>query len=304
MARLDVLVAAMDEFFRVEACGPDPTFSLRIPELYEPLGVDWPRRFEPGFVRLFNGLMLRGDDDVQTVFCSVLPSPEVLDAFLARGREGDLLVLHHPADIECGDPLGDLGRGYVPIGPEHLDRLAARRRSVYVCHAPLDLHPEVGTTAAMVKAIGGRVEDAFWPYAGGYAGVICAVDPIGTHDLMALARYVFDVTFVDFAGRLRNQVTRVAVVAGAGYRVEAMREAEAKGAQVYLSGEILNRIDDDRGRRNFREVQDFARGTSMSLVGVSHAASEFLVMKTQLTPWLRAAADVETELIPPSRWWR
>ncbi|MDR7417343.1 MAG: Nif3-like dinuclear metal center hexameric protein [Armatimonadota bacterium] len=304
MTRLDTLVAAMDEFFRIEACGPDPTFSRRIPELYEPLGVDWQRRFEPGFVRLFNGLMIRGADEVQTVFCSVFPAPEVLGAFLERGRAGDLLVLHHPADIECGDPLGDLGRGFVPIGPEHLDRLVAQRQSVYACHAPLDLHPEVGTTAAMVKAIGGRVEDVFWPYGGGHAGAICGVDPISTRDLMALARYVFGITFVDVAGRLHNHVTRVAVVAGAGYQVEAMREAEAKGAQVYLSGEILNRIDDDRGRRNFREVQDFARGTSMSLVGVSHAASEFLALKTLMAPWLRAVAEVETDLIPMSRWWR
>jgi putative NIF3 family GTP cyclohydrolase 1 type 2 len=304
MTRLDTLVAAMDEFFRVEACGPDPTFSRRFPELYGSPGVDWREGLEPGFTRLFNGLMVRGAGDVQTVYCSVVPAPEALDAFLARGREGDLLFLHHPVDVECGDPLGDAGRGFLPIASEHLDRLRARRLSVYVCHAPLDIHPEVGTTAAMVKAIGGRSEGTFWPLAGGHAGIVSAVDPISTHDLMALARYVFGITFVDFAGRMHNQVTRVAVLAGAGCSVEAMREAEDRGAQVYLSGEILDRVDDDRGRRRFRDVQEYVRGTSLSLVGVSHAASEFLVMKTQLASWLRAAAGVEADVIPLSRWWR
>jgi putative NIF3 family GTP cyclohydrolase 1 type 2 len=301
---LDTLVAAMDEFFRVEVCGPDPTFSRRIPELYEPLEVGWRQRFEPGFVRLFNGLMVRGAEEVPTVSCAVLPTPEVLEAFLDRSREGDLLFLHHPVDVECGDPLGDAGRGLLPIAPEYLDRLRARRLSVYVCHAPLDIHPEVGTTAAIVRAIGGRVEGTFRPFAGGHAGAISAVEPISTQDLMALARYLFGITFVDFAGRMHNQVTRVAVIAGAGCKVDSMREAEGRGAQVYLSGEILDRIDDDHGRQHFREVQEYARGTSLSLVGVSHAASEFLVMKTQMVPWLRAAAGVEAEVIPLSRWWR
>jgi putative NIF3 family GTP cyclohydrolase 1 type 2 len=228
----------------------------------------------------------------------------VLEVFLDRAHEGDLLFLHHPVDIECGDPLGDPGRGFIPISRAHLDRLTGARLSVYACHAPLDVHTEVGTTAAMVKAIGGRVEDAFWPFGNGHAGTICAVDAISTQDLMALARYVFGITFVDFAGRMHNQITRVAVVAGAGYNVEQMQTAEAKGAQAYLTGEILDRIDNDHGRRLFKEVQDYARATGLSLIGVSHAASEFLVMKTHVAPWLRATFSVDAEVIPLGRWWR
>jgi putative NIF3 family GTP cyclohydrolase 1 type 2 len=121
---------------------------------------------------------------------------------------------------------------------------------------------------------------------------------------MALARYVFGITFVDFAGRMHNQITRVAVVAGAGYNVEQMQTAEAKGAQAYLTGEILDRIDNDHGRRLFKEVQDYARATGLSLIGVSHAASEFLVMKTHVAPWLRATFSVDAEVIPLGRWWR
>lgn len=304
MERLAALTARMDEFFGIEACGPDPSSSLRIPQLYDPLGLDWQYVFAPGFVRLFNGLMLEGAEDVGTVFCSVLPAPEVLETFLDRAQEGDLLFLHHPADIECGDPLGDLGRGFIPISLPHIDRLRARKLSLYVCHAPLDLHAEVGTTSAMVKAVGGHVEEGFRPCGGGYAGAICAVDPISTQDLMALVRYVFGIAFVDFAGRLHRQVTRMAVTAGAGCDVALMRQAEASGAQAYLTGEIFDRADDERAYRVFKDTQDYARTTGMSMLGVSHAASEFLVMKTQLVPWLRASFRVGAEVIPLRRWWR
>jgi putative NIF3 family GTP cyclohydrolase 1 type 2 len=168
----------------------------------------------------------------------------------------------------------------------------------------MDVHEEIGTTSAMVRAIGGNVEEGFRPFGGGYAGAICAVDPISTQDLMALLRYLFGVTFVDFAGRLRSQITRMAVTAGAGCDVDMMQQAEARGAQAYLTGEILDRGDDPRAYRAFKETQDYARTTGMSLLGVSHAASEFLVMKTQLVPWLRASFSVGAELIPLRRWWR
>jgi putative NIF3 family GTP cyclohydrolase 1 type 2 len=304
MEQLSALVAGMDEFFKLDACGPDPAFSRYLPRAYEQNGVAWQDFMEADFQRRFNGLMLKGGDTVGTVFCSAFPTPEVLDIFAARAGAGDMLFLHHPLDLESGDPLGDMGRGFLPIPPAQLTRMRDAHLSVYTCHAPLDIHQKVGTTAAMVKAVAGRVEGTFWPYAGGFAGAVCAIDPLGTQDLVALARYVFGVDYVDFAGRMRQQITRLAVVAGAGYKVDEMRDAEAKGAQAYLTGEILDRIDNDHGRRLFADVQGFARATEMSLLGVSHAASEYLVMKTQMVPWLKATFAVKAEPIPMSRWWR
>ncbi|OFX27176.1 MAG: hypothetical protein A2Z07_01985 [Armatimonadetes bacterium RBG_16_67_12] len=304
MEPLSAIAVRLDAFFRIEEFGPDPSFSRYIPQVYEAAGVDWQGIFEPEFVRRFNGLMLKGGESVGTVFCSVFPAPEVLDAFIERAAPGDMLFLHHPLDIECGDPLGPLGRGFLPIAPEHLDTMRAKGLSFYACHAPMDTHPEVGTAAAIARAIGARIEEGFWPDGDGHAGLICAIEPMTTHDLIALAKHLFDVTFVDFAGRMRNQISKVAIVAGAGYKVAEMRGVEAKGAQAYLTGEILDRIDNDDGRRLFREVEDFARGTTMSLIGVSHAASEYLVMKTQMIRWLKETFAVDVELIPLNRWWR
>ena len=83
-----------------------------------------------------------------------------------------------------------------------------------------------------------------------------------------------------------------------------MREAESKGAQAYVTGEIHDRIVDDDGRRLLAETRAFASQTPMALIGVSHAASEHLVMETQMPEWFTSRFQVQVVPIPPSTWWR
>jgi putative NIF3 family GTP cyclohydrolase 1 type 2 len=249
MTPLRDLVASLDTFFGIAAVGPDPGFSRFIPRAYGATGYNWRAVFERRFTELFNGLMLRGADEVQTVFCSAFPAAEVLDEFIETGRPGDLLFLHHPLYIESGDPRGEPGRGFLPIDPRHIDAIREKRLSFYSCHAPLDAHPDVGTTAAMVDALGGRPEDAFWPYGSGHAGVICSIAPVARHELITQLLEIFGLPYADVDGGHPASIRRVAVVAGAGYKVEHMREAEGKGAQAYITGEIHTRIiGDDYGR--------------------------------------------------------
>lgn len=40
------------------------------------------------------------------------------------------------------------------------------------------------------------------------------------------------------------------------------------------------------------------------LIGVSHAASEHLVMETQMPEWLTARFKIEVVPLAPSTWWR
>jgi putative NIF3 family GTP cyclohydrolase 1 type 2 len=294
----------LDVAYRIAELEPDPSFSRWVPAIYNEAGVDWRDRFEPAFCERFNGLMVRGGEAVHTVFCSVFPTAHVLDVFLGEASSGDLLFLHHPLDIECGDPQGPPGRGFLPISPAHLDVIRDRALSVYTCHAPMDVHPQLGTTAAIVAAFGGLPDGGFWPYGGGHAGAVCVIEPTATRDLMHRAQTLFEIPYVDFAGRLHQRARRMAIVAGAGYNVDAMRDAETQGAQVYLSGEIFDRIDNEYGRRLFQEVREFATRTTMSLIGVSHASSEYLVMRTRMAPWFAEQCDVPARLVPLPRWWR
>lgn len=304
MAPLAEIERALDAFFGVTRAGVDPGFSRFIPATYDAVAFDWRAAFEPGFTSLFNGLMLRGADEVRTVFCSVLPSADVLDEVVETGRPGDLFFTHHPLDIESGDPRGEPGRGFLPIDRKHLDAFRENGLSFYACHAPLDAHPEVGTTAAIVDALGGRRTGGFWPYGEGFAGITCTIEPVARYELITRLLEIFDLPYVDVDGGHPASIRRLAVVAGAGYKVEVMREVEAGGAQAYVTGEIHDRINDDYGRRLLAETKAFAAGTQMALIGVSHAASEHLVMETQIPALFTSRFDVQVVPVAPSVWWR
>ena len=301
---LDELVGGMDSFFSVRDLAKDPSFGHVLPRTYEAAGVDWRTLFEPDFATRFNGLMVRGAPGVSAIFCAAFPSEDVLTDFCRQGREGDLLFLHHPLDMLCGDPRGEWGRGFVPIHAGLLDAVKGRGLSLYVCHAPLDTHPRISTSRAMADALGGSVAATFFPYGLGDAGLVCDVAPLGTKALVERARDIFEVPYADVAGATHASLARLAVVGGCGDDFEAIERAASLGARAYVTGEFRARVDTEFGRKRFAEMEAYAAKSSMSLVGVSHAASEFLVLRTQVAPWIREEFGLEAHLLPPTRWWR
>lgn len=208
-------------------------------------------------------------------------------------------------DIRNGSPEHDTwAEGFVPIATAHLQAITARQLSMYACHAPMDISVKVGTAAAIVEALDGTLVDHFWPYGDGYAGHIADVAPTTSDMLVDQVRGLFGVDIVEVEGTLREDVTRIAVVGGIGDHVDEMAAAEKLGAQVYLTGELHVRIEGDYGRRKFAEVESFAAATRMTLVGVSHAASEHLVMETQLARWFAETFDITLRPIRETDWWR
>ena len=79
-----------------------------------------------------------------------------------------------------------------------------------------------------------------------------------------------------------------------------MRDAEARGAHAWLTGELHVRIEGEYGRTNYAEAK--ALDTGMSLHGASHAATEHLVMRTQRARWFEGRASYDT--IDEPEWWR
>jgi putative NIF3 family GTP cyclohydrolase 1 type 2 len=305
VASLTEVERALDAFFGVSGAGADPGFSRFIPATYDPIAFDWRAAFEPGFTSVFNGIMLRGAEQVSTVFCSVFPAAEVLDTFIAAARPGDLFFTHHPLDIESGDPRGRPGRGFLPIERSRIEAMRARGLSFYSCHAPLDIHPKVGTTAAMVEALGGRPVGRFWPFGTGHAGVICTVEPLIRDELITRLLTVFNLPYADVDGAHPAVIGRIAVVAGAGYKAGPMREAAAGGR----AGVRLGRDPQPPRPRRLRPQashgdHSLRRRDRQALIGVSHAASEHLVMRTQTPSWFTSRFGVGVVSIPPSVWWR
>ncbi|SCL69841.1 Nif3-like dinuclear metal center hexameric protein [Micromonospora chersina] len=302
---LDRIVAALDELFGLDASAPDTAMSRHLPRVYDEVGTDWRAIVEPHFAQRFNGLMRRGHPTVRTVYGACFPSAEVIDAWLAVAERGDLLVTHHPIDVRNGSPEDDTwAEGFVPIDATQLKAITERGLSMYACHAPMDTSLRVGTAAAIVEALSGTVVNQFWPYGDGHAGLVADIPAISSSALVRRAREIFAVDSVEVEGAVHDAVTRVAVVGGIGDHVDQMALAERMGAQAYLTGELHVRIEGDYGRRKFAAVQAFAATTGMTLIGVSHAASEHLVIETQLARWFAENHRITLRPIREPHWWR
>jgi putative NIF3 family GTP cyclohydrolase 1 type 2 len=274
-----------------------------LPQAYRRIGYDYTRSFEADFCERFNGLMLRSGDVVEKVYCACFPTPEVLENLLAASSGDALLFLHHPVDMEV------LGRGFLPISPDVLERLKARGVSVYACHAPMDCHEEIGTAASIVQAFDLQVEKRFLPYGNGFAGRIGSIAPIGLDELIEKGRRIFGVDRVEVGGAKPKVITRISVVPGGGNDPELMAEAEGAGVQAYIGGTwTMMTTPLDEGVRAWAESNRaaclaYAEKTRMALLGFSHAATEFLVMKTQMADYFQQKG-LPVECLEQSDWWR
>jgi putative NIF3 family GTP cyclohydrolase 1 type 2 len=304
MRSLVSVVDALDSLFGIRSSSPDPAFSRFVPMAYDPAGTDWQARFEPDFCRRFNGLMLRSVFDVKRVFLLVFPAQDVLERVLAQSGPGDLVFTHHPLDMRCGDPRGAWGLGFLPIPVAQLEALKEREVSFYSCHAPMDTNRQIGTTAALVEAMGGRYVGGFYPYGSGFAGAVCDIDPLSSCELAEKYRNLLGTPYLHEEGPRRQRVERVAIIPGCGDHVPSIKAAAEMGAQAYLTGEVHCHIDNDYGRARMAEMRAYIAETPMTLLGGSHAASEFLVMRTQMAPWFERELGLETVLVPQSPWWR
>ncbi|WP_412103600.1 Nif3-like dinuclear metal center hexameric protein [Rossellomorea aquimaris] len=303
MERLIDIVQRLNQTFEIKSYGKDPAFSRFIPQVYDGK-MDWKAKFEPAFSELFNGLMIKGKSEVKSVFLAVFPTEDVLETFIQEGEPGDLLFMHHPLLMECGDPKGNWGRGFVPIKESLIDRIREKGLSIYTCHVPLDYHRTLGTSQAIAEAMNVNITDRFiHDEKHGDIGIIGEVTETNTDELIHRMEEIFDLPYVDFEGRKRK-IRKVAVVAGCGDKTAWMKEAEGKGVDAYISGEIHCHIDNEYGRKRYEEVIRYAGDTKMSLIGVSHSASEYLVHKTLMKSWFEREFEFSRiRLIPQEKWW-
>lgn len=303
--KLDAIIDALDLFFDLEGLERDPGFSQFLPTTYEEIGYGWRENFEPSFVRSFNGLMLRGGPDVSQVFMAAFPTEEVLREFIRRAAPGDLFFTHHPIDMRCGDPQGEWApAAWVAIKPETIEALRQRELSFYSMHTPLDYHPRVSTSNAMANALRVEVEGSFARFGNGDVGLYGKVLPQSYDALVEKLKGIFKVPYLDVEGPKHAKIERIAVIAGCGDVVELMQVAEAQGVQAYISGEIHCHINTEYGRMRYQQMMDYVKVTSMSLIGVSHAASEFLIMENEMSEWFKHRFSLPSHCIAESRWWR
>lgn len=308
---LSTLSSRLDSFFGVPSFGPDPSMSRFVPQAYARPGSGGLEGFETAFRSLFNGLMVRGSPTVHRAFAAAFPSVDVVQTFLSEAETGDLLFVHHAVDLRNGTPEGTPDGTWVdpemaarPLAPQQREALRERGLSVYACHAPLDIHPEVSTSVAMVERLGGTTEARFFPYGPGTAGIVCRIPQLDWSEFLRRVAEQFHVPFLEKKGGSPPSVERIAVVGGCGDRVEEMVRAQGLGVDAYLTGELHLRWEGERGRSNFRDVERLARSSRMALVGCSHAASEHAVMETGVPGLFQREFGLKVRPIPEPVWWR
>ena len=301
--KLEAIVSELDTYFNIADWPPDPAMKDWVPKTCARAGYDYQKVFEPVFCEKFNGLMLHAGNEVKHVFCSSFATPDVLTTIFDSGTSDALFFLHHPVDMEA------CGRGFLPIPAAVIAELRKRRISVYGCHAPLDCHDEIGTNAAIIEALGVNVEKSFLEYGMGMAGRIGTIESDGTDSLLERIMEIFDVRRLELGGCLNTEVKRIAIVAGAGDELEHLEDARKGLCDMYLTGEWYPRYtpEDDAGKaqvaRLKEEIYDYSRNTRMILVGASHAATEFLVMKTQIKKYFESKG-LPVTAVPQEDWWR
>ena len=306
---LEELVGEFDTEFRIHET-MDPAMSRFVPMVYDPIGYDWQAEFEPNFVKSFNGLMLKaeGNPTINKVWLLSFLNDYMIEEVLTKASKGGMIFSHHPVQMECGDPREgkEWARGFLPINPEILNKLKERRISVYTCHAPLDAGSVsgLGTNESLIKRIGGRQIDQYMEYAHGYAARICEVPPQTVSELMQKLN-IPNLDHIDIKGNqnLTREVTKVAIIPGGGGSVRDIKPAEEFGTEVVITGQATCRIAGERGEREDNALQDFYPTTNMTLLGFSHAGSEYPVME-DIAVWIKERFNIDAEAIPEENWWR
>ncbi len=156
---------------------------------------------------------------------------------------------------------------------------------------------------AIATQLNARLLERFIYEEGKSIGLICEIESTSTSSLIKNLESLFEIPYVDFEGKQHEQINKIAIVAGCGDKVAFMEEAESKGVQAYITGEVHCHIDNDYGRMKYQKMMEYVPNSSMSLIGVSHSASEYLVMKTQIKDWFSANMDVNVRLLPQHKWW-
>ena len=170
-----------------------------------------------------NGLQLEATTEVTRVACAVDASEVAIDEACRAGA--DLLLVHH----------GLLWGGNRPVVGPHarkIKRCFQAGLSVYSAHLPLDVHPEHGNNAGIVRALGLSADGTF----GRFQGIDIGISAACEWSLQELLKRVqSSVGECRLAGRGPDRVRRLGVLSGSGgsYAVAAARA----GLDALLTGE-------------------------------------------------------------------
>jgi dinuclear metal center YbgI/SA1388 family protein len=221
----------------------------------------------PDYPAALNGLQVEGTRPVRRVACAV----DAAEATIRRAIDGgaDLLVVHHGLFWDGNQPV--TGRRY-----RRLKALLDSGMALYSAHLPLDVHPQLGNNARLLRALGIEPIGRF----GEYRGM-----PMGWWGETDLRREALCARLDELLGvRVKlvpggpERVNRVGVVTGgAGSMIP---EAVRAGLDAFVTGEGAH--------HNFFDAEE----GSINLYLGGHYATETFGVRA-VGEWLAAEHGLE-----------
>jgi putative NIF3 family GTP cyclohydrolase 1 type 2 len=269
-------VAALDAYFRVPEVQTDdwaPIFEILYPEPY------WRDYAEPSYEGRWNGLMVRGSDEVVRAASCVFPSDEIV----AGLEPSTFLFAEHAID----DAEGDV---FTPLARETFELMRERRISFYNAHAPLDQHPEVSPSRLIAAALGIEDFEEYFPIAPeipGGAAVIGEADLSVDQVAEWLQTLLGPEIPVIVAARVRDRAGRVAVVAGGGAQREILEESLVRGCETYVTGNALSPCPIPEVQVSIAAFRALASEAGVSVVDGTHYGTE-KPPQLAMAAWFRA----------------
>jgi putative NIF3 family GTP cyclohydrolase 1 type 2 len=279
------LVAELDAYIRIpEVQGDDwsKAFEQVYPEPY------WREYVVPGWEGHWNGLSVRGAEEVERAATCVFPSDRIVESL----EPATFLFSEHPLDF-ADEP------GFLPLSIEAYEAMRENGISFYNAHAPLDMHPEVSPSRLCARGVGLEALEEYFPICHGIPGgaAIIGESRLSVDGLAdAFRSYLGREIKVHVLTRPRNQAGRVAVVAGGGATVDILDASLERGCETYVTGNAattcrLEWVQEQVGA--FRERADAA---GVTLIDAMHYGME-KPPQLAMVEWFRARG-LPAEFVP------
>ncbi len=172
--KLAELVAELDAYFRIPDVRDDDwseAFDRVYPAPY------WREYVVSGWEGCWNGLAVRGAEDVERAVTCVFPSDRIVETL----APATFLFAEHPLDFADE-------HGFLPLSLETYEAMRENGISFYNAHAPLDMHPDVSPSRLCAEGVGLEVLEEYFPicqgslergcqtYVTGNAATTCRLD--------------------------------------------------------------------------------------------------------------------------------
>jgi putative NIF3 family GTP cyclohydrolase 1 type 2 len=235
------------------------------------------------FTKRSMGLVCDFTTEINRVYTAVFPSRPVMQRILNDGAQDAMLFVHHPAiwDIRKAPEV------FQPMDRQLLQQFKDRRIAIYNLHVPLDDFGEHSTSVTLARALSIKPEKAFSPYFGGRAGLFGTTDCLTIHSLRNKFQKIVnhDVSLYSYGDDEIKDAT-VAVIAGGGNDVDALKEISEAGVNTFVTGISVN-------SDFFRKAHEFAEKHRINILGATHYSTEMFACMSMVDYFSRAGLPSE-----------